>query len=169
MGPKQLHPWSSFMVRNSAPSLARCWCHQRWSCFCHVDQPDILFGIRGRPLMIWGGGLEEKLKMDLFFPWKCLLRIRFWWMNHQIFCLEKMQNLRFALDPRLADWHRAQILTDFLLLKGAQKANVSYIKWAHHIRSVSHLVFKWCGPENLQLTMIKENQLKNHLDPLPKW
>ncbi len=25
--PKQLHPWSRFMVRNSAPPLALFWCH----------------------------------------------------------------------------------------------------------------------------------------------
>ncbi len=33
--PKRLHPWSRFMVCNSAPPLALFWCHlQRWSCFC---------------------------------------------------------------------------------------------------------------------------------------
>ncbi len=32
--PKRLHPWSRFMVRNSAPPVALFWCHfQRWSCF----------------------------------------------------------------------------------------------------------------------------------------
>ncbi len=31
--PKQLHPWSRFMVRNSAPPLALFWCHLQ-SCFC---------------------------------------------------------------------------------------------------------------------------------------
>ncbi len=32
--PKPLHPWSRFMVCNSAPHVALFWCHlQRWSCF----------------------------------------------------------------------------------------------------------------------------------------
>ncbi len=30
----KLHPWSRFMVHNSAPLLVLFWCHfQRWSCF----------------------------------------------------------------------------------------------------------------------------------------
>ncbi len=30
----KIHPWSHFMVRNSAPHVALFWCHfQRWSCF----------------------------------------------------------------------------------------------------------------------------------------
>ncbi len=34
VGPKRLHPWSRFMVRNSAPPVALFWHHfQRWSCF----------------------------------------------------------------------------------------------------------------------------------------
>ena len=38
--PKQLHPWSRFMVRNSAPPLALFWCHlQMWSCFCLKKGP----------------------------------------------------------------------------------------------------------------------------------
>ncbi len=49
---------------------------------------------------------------------------------------------RDALGPRLADWHRAQLLTYFLLLKRAQTVNVPYMKWAYQIWSVSHLISK---------------------------
>ncbi len=37
--PKWLHPWSRFMVRNSAPPVALFWSHlQRWSCFCLFER-----------------------------------------------------------------------------------------------------------------------------------
>ena len=49
---------------------------------------------------------------------------------------------RTALDPRLADWRRAQLLPRFLLLKRAQILAFLYIKWAYQIWSVSHLISK---------------------------
>ena len=48
---------------------------------------------------------------------------------------------RATLLARLADWHRAQLLTRFSLLK-IVFLNIPYIKWAYQNWSVSHLISK---------------------------
>ncbi len=50
--------------------------------------------------------------------------------------------IRAASLPSLGDWQRAQLLTDFLLLKRAQIRNILYIKWAYKVSGVSHLISK---------------------------
>ncbi len=43
--------------------------------------------LRGLPLMIWGNGLEEKLKINLFFLWESLLWFYGYWDSGHIWNL----------------------------------------------------------------------------------